>query len=163
MKEPPPPRADAPDAKKYESILAKGMLGQPPQDAPQSGIHVFGILGTKALMGPAREGIQPYEVGATLPGDEKLVAIAADAVTLEKNGKKRTLKVFDPENKAPERPKGPEQKGPEGQKGPGGPGGPGGNPNGPGGPGGPMPMGGPGGPMPMGGPGGMPPGAMPGR
>ncbi|MDX9974803.1 MAG: hypothetical protein RBU21_17585 [FCB group bacterium] len=147
--EPPPPRAEA-DAKKYESILTKGLLGQPPQEGAGSpDLKVFGIIGNTALMGPSADSVQPFEAGATLPGDEKLVSIGTDAVTVEKSGKQRTLKVFDPANAPPDKPEEP-KPGPNGQ---GGPKPPEGMP-----PGGMPPGGMPPGMMPQG---GMPPGMMP--
>lgn len=152
--EPPPPRAEA-DAKKYESILTKGLLGQPPQEgAPSPDLKVFGIIGNTALMGPSAEAVQPFEVGATLPGDEKLVSIGTDAVTVEKSGKQRTLKVFDPANAPPEKPEEPKPD----ASGQGGPKPPQGMPPGAMPPGGMPPGGMPPGMMP---PGGMPPGMMP--
>jgi len=145
--EPPAKRADSPALDKYNVILEKGTLGKPPQDAPPSEMKVFGIIGNTALIGPARDGIQPYEVGATLAGDEKLVAIGTDTVTVEKQGKQRTLKVFDPANAPPEPPPAP-------------PGGAPGQPGPPGGPPGAAPPGMPG-QMPPGMPGQMPPGMQP--
>jgi hypothetical protein len=163
-------KGDAKSLEKYAVIAKKGILGQPPSDAaPAPDLKVLGILGNHALMGPNAQGLKPYEIGAELPGGEKLVAIEIDSVVLEKEGKKRTLKVFDPANKPPDAPPKPEGGGPPGpQGGPGPQGMPPGMPPGamppgvpPGGmPPGMMPPGMPPGAMP---PGAMPPGMMPGR
>lgn len=128
-----PRRAEAPHAQKYEDILKKGLLGQPPAEGgPPSELKLFGVLGGTALMGPAREGIQPYEVGKELPGGEKLVSVGTNSVVVEKDGKQRTLEVFDPANAAP--PSGPGGPPPSPEPGPGAPPPPGAPPGMPGAP-----------------------------
>lgn len=156
-------KTDPKRLEKYEAIGKKGILGQAgPAGGPAPELRVYGVLGSKALMGPGPQALQPYEVGADLPGGEKLVTIDTDSVVVEKAGAKRTLKVFDPANAPPPSPGGPGGPGgPPGGPPPGAPGMPPGMPGGPGGPGGPPGM--PGGPqgMPQGMP-GVPPGVMPG-
>ncbi len=66
---------------------------QKPPPKPQ----LFGVLGDTALIGTSPNDIKPYEAGAGLPGEMKLVEILGDSVVVEdKDGKKQTLTVFPP-------------------------------------------------------------------
>lgn len=88
---PPPKRAGNEGVQECKAMLEKGTFGRAPRAQP---LNVFGILGDSALLGPAAEGVQPYAIGAELPGGEKLVEIGPNSVVLEKEGERRTRTVF---------------------------------------------------------------------
>jgi hypothetical protein len=77
----------------YNTILDKGLLGKGHSNQP-SGQTLFGILGNQALIGMSPNDAKTYDVGADLPGGEKIVEINVATVVLEKNGNKNTLSVF---------------------------------------------------------------------
>jgi hypothetical protein len=115
---PPPRKVDAEAAAKYEIILEKGILGRVVKDAGGQQLRVFGILGNTVLMGRTPESIKPYEIGAEVEGGEKLVKIEASSAVLEKDGKQRSLTVFQEDGPKP--PEGGQPPtGPQGDKPPG--------------------------------------------
>jgi hypothetical protein len=93
-----PERTDRKPATDYDAILEKGLLGKREKGGGPSGpapaVTVFGILGNKALLGASANDAKPFAIGAEVPGGEKLVEIGTAEVVLEKDGNKRTLKVF---------------------------------------------------------------------
>lgn len=97
----------------YDVILEKnliGMKGRP--SAPQE--NVYGILGSKVLLGASPQDAKPYAVGAALPSGGVLVEITASGAVVEKDGEKRTLTTFPiipppaapPQDKPPGTPEG---------------------------------------------------------
>lgn len=88
---PPPKRTGKEGVQECKAMLEKGTFARAPRAQP---LNVFGILGDSALLGPAAEGVQPYAIGAELPGGEKLVEIGPNSVVLEKEGERRTRTVF---------------------------------------------------------------------
>lgn len=88
---PPPKRARNDGVQEYRAMLEKGTFGRAPGEQP---LGVFGILGDSALLGLASDSVEPYGIGAELPGGEKLVEIGPNSVVLEKEGERRTLTVF---------------------------------------------------------------------
>jgi len=87
----PPKREEAKKLEAYKIIAEKGHFGRK-KLAP--GPQLFGILGEFAFMGNTPQNAKPYAVGAQFPSGEKLVKIHLNSVVLEKDGKRRTLKVF---------------------------------------------------------------------
>jgi hypothetical protein len=91
--DPLPKRDGVDDLERYNVIPEKGVLGKGGPKGPPP-VQLFGIIGKVALLGASPGDAQPYEVGATVPGDEKLIEIRTTEVVLEKEEKKRTLSVF---------------------------------------------------------------------
>lgn len=77
----------------YEVILEKNLIGKKgAPSAPQE--NVYGILGSKVLLGASPQDAKPYAVGAALPSGGVLVEITASGAVVEKDGEKRTLTTF---------------------------------------------------------------------
>lgn len=86
-------RVPGKDLKDYQKITETGHLGS--KKKPKSA-QLFGILGEVALIGSSPADAKPFAVGAQVPGGEKLVEIRLNEVVLEKDGKRRTVTLFDP-------------------------------------------------------------------
>jgi hypothetical protein len=84
-------REGVPDATEYEAIVEEEHFGKKPKP-PQP--QLFGILGDRALIGPSANNAELKKVGDTLPGDHLLVEVGADYVVVEREGERRTLKLF---------------------------------------------------------------------
>ena len=89
----PPAREEPELAEKYGVITEKGAFGKPKKSSPPK-LQVFGILGKSAWLGTSAKDAKPYEIGAEVPGGDKLIEIHLNSVVLEKGEKKRTLTVF---------------------------------------------------------------------
>ncbi|MBI5093042.1 MAG: hypothetical protein HZB26_11465 [Candidatus Hydrogenedentes bacterium] len=93
-----PERTERKALNEYDPIMDKGLLGKRDKGGSGPGsasaVNVFGILGSKALLGASANDAKLYSVGADIPGGEKLVEIGNAEVVLEKDGKRRTVKVF---------------------------------------------------------------------
>ena len=90
-----PTRAETETLEKYEAILERGVLGTSTnEEHTPSSVRLFGILGQQALIGPAPDSVESYEVGAQLPSGERIIEIEIDEIILEKGGEQRTLEVF---------------------------------------------------------------------
>ncbi|MBN2309839.1 MAG: hypothetical protein JXR94_12760 [Candidatus Hydrogenedentes bacterium] len=153
----PPGRKDAQPIEYYNAIYEKGVLGKGPQPPPPA--KVFGILGDTALVGTEPDKAKPFQVGAEIPGGEKIIEIRPNEVVFEKDGKQRIATVFPGGDKKPEPGAGPQPGPPNGVP-------PGAQPNGAPPNGAPPPGGPPNGAPPngvqlQGGP--LPPGAKEGR
>jgi hypothetical protein len=75
----------------YHLIMEKGLLGVLPKEVPQ---QLLGILGKQALFGSTPDNAREFAVGAEVPGCGKIIAIHADGIEMEKDGKTSTISVF---------------------------------------------------------------------
>lgn len=91
----------------YRAVLEKGVLGRMPtkKDTGAPPVYLFGVMGDKALLGPASSKSKPYIVGDDVRDGEKLVEIRVREVVLEKDGEKRTIDVFASPSAKPSRDK----------------------------------------------------------
>ncbi|MCP4644727.1 MAG: hypothetical protein GY851_30075 [bacterium] len=88
----PPERDSGQAVEDFEPLVKKGIFGKGPPQPP--GMKLFGIIGNEALLGPDPSKAKPVPVGGTAPTGEKVVEVNADSVVVEKDGNKKTLKVF---------------------------------------------------------------------
>ena len=94
----PPKRTGVKELSEFDSITKKGILGtvkaakKPPQ-------KLWGIMGSEALFGASEKDAKAYAVGAKLPSGEKIARVESDHAVVEKDGKERTVYVFDASKK----------------------------------------------------------------
>ena len=90
----PPKRSGVKELSEFDSIAKKGILGAV-KDAKKPPQKLWGIMGSEALFGASEKDAKAYAVDAKLPSGEKIARIECDHVVVEKDGKERTVYVFD--------------------------------------------------------------------
>ncbi len=100
MKDPAPADKKGDDKEQLKKLAEQGLFGKKPAP-PQP--QLFGILGDSAMMGNNANSAKLYAVDAKLPDGSKLVELQENAVVVERDGKRKTIKLF-PELNAPSGP-----------------------------------------------------------
>ncbi len=100
VKDPAPADQKDDDKEQLKKLADKGLFGKRP--APPEP-KLFGILGDSAMLGNDANSAKLYAVDAKLPDGSKLVEVQANAVVVENDGKRKTIKLF-PELDAPSSP-----------------------------------------------------------
>jgi len=91
VQDPAPADPKEDDKEQLKKLTEKGLFGKKPAP-PQP--KLFGILGASAMMGNDAKGAKLYEVDASLPDGSKLVEVQANAVVVERDGKRKTILLF---------------------------------------------------------------------
>jgi len=100
MKDPAPADKKDDDKEQLRKLAEKGLFGKRPSPPEPK---LFGILGDSAMMGNDANSAKLYALDARLPDGSKLVELQANAVVVENDGKRKTIRLF-PELNAPSSP-----------------------------------------------------------